>query len=100
MGDGGGKERRTDGTTSFWVVLLCEPVSTLVLKVGLCRTSVWEAEEKRRRGLLSQATVKRIMQLGFLMYDVTRLSTREISLACPCVLLTLAINPIRRMSYR
>ena len=98
MGDGGGEERRTDGTTSFWVVLLCEPVGTLILKVGLCRTSVWEdAEEKKeRRDVLSHATVKRMIQLGFLMYDVTRLSTREISLACPCVLLTLAINPIQK----
>ena len=47
MGDGGGEERRTDGATSFWVVLLCEAVGTLVLKVGLCRTSVWDAEEKK-----------------------------------------------------
>ncbi|KIK05821.1 hypothetical protein K443DRAFT_674876 [Laccaria amethystina LaAM-08-1] len=50
-------------------------------------------EKKRKRNVLSQATVKRIIQLGFLMYDVTRISTREISLACPWVLLTLAINP-------
>ena len=47
MGDEGKEDRRTDGTTSFWVVLLCEPVGTLVLKVGLCRTSVWDAEEKK-----------------------------------------------------
>ena len=53
-------------------------------------------QTKRKRGnVLSQVTVKRIIQLGFLMYDVTRLSTREISLACPWVLLTLAINPIQ-----
>ena len=54
---------------------------------------------KERGNVLSQATVKRIIQLGFLMYDVTRLSTREISLACPWVLLTLAINPIQKISH-
>jgi hypothetical protein len=52
-------------------------------------------QKERKRNVLSQATVRRIIQLGFLMYDVTRLSTREISLACPWVLLTLAINPIK-----
>ena len=51
---------------------------------------------KERGNVLSHATVKRIIQLGFLMYDVTRLSTREISFACPWVLLTLAINPIQK----
>ena len=66
--------------------------SRLVQNVSLgCR-------RQERRNVLSQATVKRIIQLGFLMYDVTRLSTREISLACPCVLLTLAINPIKKKS--
>jgi hypothetical protein len=45
--------------------------------------------------LLSQATVRRIIQLGFLIYDVTRLSTRDMSFAFPRLLLTLAIKPAK-----
>lgn len=47
-------------------------------------------------GLLSQATVSRIMQLGFLIYEVTKFSTIEIAPSFPPrLLLTLAINPKR-----
>jgi len=42
---------------------------------------------------LSQATTKRMMQLGFCMYDDTRFSTRAISPSLPPSA-TLAIKPV------
>lgn len=34
LGDAVGFNQDADGTTCLWVVLLCEPVSTFILKVG------------------------------------------------------------------
>jgi len=48
---------------------------------------------KNRLDILSQATVSKMMQDGFLIYAVTKLSTRAMSLLPPRPLLTLAIKP-------
>jgi len=49
--------------------------------------------ERKRNVILSHATINKIMQLVFFMYDVTISSTNLISFVVPLALLTLAISP-------
>ena len=85
----------TDGPLSFRIVLLSEAVCTLIFEVG-CEISMLNTTTTTKyngNNTLSHATVSRTIQEGFLMYEVTRPSTREMSLELPRELLTLAIKP-------
>jgi hypothetical protein len=97
LGAVGGKkcEIITDGSLSFRIVLLGEAMCTLIFEIG-CEISMSNTSttiEYNCNDALSHATVSRMIQEGFLMYEVTRPSTREMSLEFPRELLTLAIKP-------
>ena len=85
----------TDGSSSFRIVLLGEAVCALIFEVGceISMSNMGATTEYNCNDALSHATVNKMIQEGFLMYEVTRPSTREMSLELPRELLTLAIKP-------
>jgi len=95
---GGTRKISTNCSFPIRIKTFCELMHPLILEVS-CRGHLnfnQKKTERCKRILLSQATVSKMMQLGHLMYEVTRFSTRAMSFPLPLVLeLTLAIKPKR-----
>jgi hypothetical protein len=84
----------TNCAFSSGVIFFGEFLGSLILEVRFKQNRVNKRQDERYVVcLLSQVTVRRIMQLGFLMYVVAKLLMRSISFLLPLAP-AFAINPI------